>query len=154
MQMGVKIVQAGIDDASEILELQKIAYQKEAVLYDDWNIPPLIQTLSEIQYEMRKKIFLKAIRNERIIGSVRAYLNADSCIIGRLIVHPECQGKGIGTLLMQKIEGQFVNARRFELFTGAKSVDNIRLYQKLGYAEYRQENLPSKVRLVFMEKLK
>lgn len=153
-QMDIKIVQANLDDASEILELQKIAYQNEAALYDDWNIPPLTQTLPEIQNEFKNAVFLKATLNDRIIGSVRASLNSDTCMIGRLIVHPEYQHKGIGSLLIRKIELQFHNAKKFELFTGTKSVDNIRLYQKLGYVEYRQEDLSPKVRIVFMEKQK
>ena len=152
--MNIEIIQANLDDASEILALQKIAYQKEASLYNDWNIPPLTQTLPEIQKEFKTNVFVKAILGDRIIGSVRAWLNSDTCMIGRLIVHPEYQRKGIGTLLMQKIESQFPNAKRFELFTGTKSIDNIRLYQKLGYVEYRQENLSPKVRIVFMEKFK
>jgi len=152
-QMDIKIVQASFGDASEILSLQKIAYQKEATLYDDCNIPPLTQTLTEIQNEFKTAVFLKAILNDRIIGSVRASVNTDTCMIGRLIVQPEYQRKGIGTLLMQSIESQFPNAKRFELFTGSKSIDNIRLYQKLGYIEYSQEDLSQKVRIVFMEKL-
>jgi len=38
------------------------------------------------------------------------------------------------------------------LFTGVKSTDNIRLYQKLGYRKLREEDLSPKVRLVFMGK--
>lgn len=153
-QMDIKIVQASFDDASEILELQKIAYQKEAALYDDYNIPPLTQTLTEIQNEFKKAIFLKATLNDRIIGSVRASVQTGTCMIGRLIVHPEFQRQGIGTLLMQEIEGRFPKSKRFELFTGTMSVDNIRLYQRLGYMEYSQENLSTNVRIVFMEKQK
>lgn len=151
--MDIRIFQANIDDASEILALQKIAYQKEAILYNDWNIPPLTQTFPEIQAEFENRVFLKAVFGDRIVGSVRASLNSDNCKIGRLIVHPEYQRKGIGTLLMQNIESQFPSATRFELFTGTKSVDNIRLYQKLEYVEYRQEDLSPKVRIVFMEKI-
>jgi len=39
---------ASIEDASEILSLQKVCYQSEAEIYRDYNIPPLIQTLEEI----------------------------------------------------------------------------------------------------------
>ena len=152
--MDIKIIQAGLDDASEILALQKIAYQKEAALYDDWNIPPLTQTLPEIQNEFKTIVFLKAILNDRIMGSVRASLDSETCMIGRLIVHPEYQSSGIGTLLLKNIENVFSKAKRFELFTGTKSVDNIRLYQKLGYGEYRQQDLSPNVRIVFMEKQK
>lgn len=152
--MDIEIVQASSNDASEILALQKIAYQKEANLYDDWNIPPLTQTIPEIHAEFEKSIFLKAILDGKIIGSVRASLDSGTCTIGRLVVHPDYQGNGIGSLLMKKIETVFSSATRFELFTGTMSVDNIRLYQKLGYAECRQQDLSQKVRIVFMEKLK
>ena len=61
-------------------------------------------------------------------------------------------GKGIGTLIMGKIEAAFPHAERFELFTGIRSTNNIRLYQRLGYREYREEDLSPNVRIVFMEK--
>lgn len=150
--MDFKIVQADIDDTPEILELQKLAYQKEATLYNDWTIPPLTQTLSEIRAECENSVFLKAQWEARIVGSVRAIFESGTCKIGRLIVHPDYQRKGIGSLLMKSIEASFPNAKRFELFTGTKSADNIRLYQKLGYKKYHQQDLSQKVRIIFMEK--
>ena len=150
--MDVTIVQAKRDDVPEILELQKIAYQLEAILYDDWTIPPLTQTFSDIQAEFEKSVFLKAQWEARIVGSVRAFFDSGTCKIGRLIVHPDYQRMGIGSLLMRNIEAFFPHARRFELFTGTRSADNIRLYRKLGYKEYRQQDLSPKVRIVFMEK--
>jgi len=152
--MDISIVQASPEDAAEILALQKVAYQSEAKLNDDWTIPPLTQTLSEIDAEFGTKIFLKAMYADRIIGSVRASLDSDTCLVGRLIVHPDYRGKGIGTLLMGRIETVFSHAERFELFTGAKSIHNIRLYQRLGYREHCVGGLSPKVRLVFMEKRK
>ncbi len=152
--MDISIVQASPEDAVEILALQKLAYQSEAELNDDWTIPPLTQTLPEILSEFETKVVLKAMCAGIIIGSVRAYLDYDygTCQVGRLIVRPDFQGKWIGTLLMDKIEKAFPHAERFELFTGIKSLNNIRLYQRLGYKEYREEDLSPKVRLVFMEK--
>jgi GNAT superfamily N-acetyltransferase len=114
--------------------------------------PPLTETLPEIMSEFETKVFLKAVHAARIIGSVRDTLDSGTCQIGRLIVHPDYQRKGIGTLLMGRIETAFSRAERFELFTGIKSTNNIQLYQRLGYREYREEDLSPKVRLVFMEK--
>jgi GNAT superfamily N-acetyltransferase len=150
--MDVSIVQASPEDAEDILSLQRAAYRSEAILNDDWTIPPLTQTLPEVQAEFETRVFLKAVCGDRIVGSVRAFLSAGTCRVGRLIVHPDCRGKGIGTSLMERIEAVFSRAERFELFTGAKSIDNIRLYQRLGYRKYREEDLSSRVRLVFMEK--
>jgi len=150
--MDISIIQASRGDAAEILALQKVAYQSEAKLNNDLTIPPLLQTLSDIETEFETRIFLKAVQAGKIIGSVRAFLNSGTCLIGRLIVHPEYQGQGIGTQLMRRIESLCSSAERFELFTGTKSIHNIRFYQKLGYREFRQEELTPKVRLVFMEK--
>jgi ribosomal protein S18 acetylase RimI-like enzyme len=150
--MDIKITKAEISDLHEILRLQKLAYQKEANLYDDWSIPPLTQTINDIEEEYLSSLFLKA-QFDDIVGSVRASIEYGTCRIGRLIVHPDHQRKGIGSLLVKKIEESFPDANRFELFTGTKSVDSIRLYRKLGYKEYREHDLSEKVKIVFMEKV-
>ncbi len=120
--MAVTILQSDIRDAAEILTLQKLAYQREALLYDDWSIPPLTQTLPDIEAEFVSKVVLKAVDGNTIVGSVRASLDGATCRIGRLIVHPDSQRKGIGTLLMEKIEKTFSHAERFDLFTGSRSM--------------------------------
>jgi ribosomal protein S18 acetylase RimI-like enzyme len=149
------VIMTGADsrDAGEILALQIKAYLSEAELNGDFSIPPLTQTLSEIESEFPEKIFLKAVHDERIVGSVRGYLNSGTCFIGRLIVHPGWQGRGIGSMLMDGIEKAFPKAERFELFTGTRSSANIRLYERLGYKKFREGDMSPKVRLVFMEKL-
>ena len=149
-----EIVRADISDAAEILELQKLAYQSEAVLYDDWSIPPLTQSLNQIKKEFDEMIFLKVCDSGRLIGSVRASIHDGAGNIGRLIVHPEFQHKGIGTRLMLAIETEFPSVRRFELFTGSRSEGNIRLYERLDYRIFHTDRLSPQVELVFLEKLR
>jgi len=98
-------------------------------------------------------VFLKAIQENKIIGSVRAYEVNDSCYIGRLFVHPNFQKKGIGKRLIIEIENKFQNVDRYELFTGQKSINNISLYQKLGYKEYKKEKISDFIIRVYLEKL-
>lgn len=143
---------ANVEDLEEILSLQKLAYSGEAAIYNDYTIPPLTQTLDETRVEFENQFFLKASVNGRIIGSVRAYMQQETCFIGKLIVHPDFQNRGIGTRLMKEIEQRFRQASRYELFTGYKSERNLHLYQKLGYKEFRRESITDKVTLVFLEK--
>jgi hypothetical protein len=59
--MDIFAVQTSPDDADEILALQKMAYQSEAKLNDEWIISPLTETLPEIMSEFETKVFLKAV---------------------------------------------------------------------------------------------
>jgi hypothetical protein len=85
----MEIERATVLDAEEILSLQKLAYRSEAEIYNDFNIPPLVQTLESIEKDFENQYFLKAVMDGKIIGSVRAYTKEGTCYIGRLIVHPD-----------------------------------------------------------------
>ncbi|MBW1710273.1 MAG: GNAT family N-acetyltransferase [Deltaproteobacteria bacterium] len=150
----MKIERSVVEDLPEILILQKLAYRSEAEIYNDFSIPPLTQTLEEIQEDFRRQKFLKALANDKITGSCRAYSKGDTCYIGRLIVHPDFQNQGIGAKLMNKIEAIFKDAKRFEVFTGHKSERNIYLYQKLGYKQFTVEEIHAGLTLVYLEKFK
>ncbi len=146
------ITRAGREDAAEILALQKRAYQSEAEIYGDSEIPPLVQTLSDMEADTERQVVLKAALAGRIIGSVRARERDGTCLIGRVIVDPACQGRGLGQRLMRAIEEHFARAQRFELFTGERSERNLRFYQKLGYRVFRVDQVSPKLSLVFLEK--
>jgi ribosomal protein S18 acetylase RimI-like enzyme len=148
----VKIVLAQQEDLSEILQLQKLCFFIEAKLYDFYDIPQLNQTLEEITLDFSSQLFLKAVLNGRIVGSVRAYQEGEACHVGRLFVHPDYQNRGLGTKLMNEIEALFKDAKRFELLTGHKNSKNLYLYQKLGYRIIRTEALNDKLTFVYLEK--
>ena len=146
------ITYADINDAQEILDLQKLAYQMEAERYNDYSLPPLTQTLQGIQNDFFKMIVLKAEVDDKIVGSVRAYAENGTCYIGRLIVHPDYMGRGIGTKLMHRIEDEFKeDVHRFELFTGQQTAGALHIYFKMGYQEFRQKEMTTHT-LVFLEK--
>lgn len=149
----MEILQATITDAEEILKLQKLAYQIEAERYNDYNIPPLKQTIDEIKEQFKTHIFLKAVSEGEILGTVRAYEKDETCYIGKLAVLPNKQNQGIGTALMKEIEKYFI-PKRFELFVGSKSDNNIHLYQKLGFNVYKTGNYEcGHIEILYMEKI-
>ncbi len=150
--MTVSIVSATADDAEAILLLQKMAYQSEAAIYEDFSLPPLTETLEQLRGLFRSHRFLKAIAGQQIIGSVRGVVCEGTCQIGRLIVHPAWQRQGIGTRLLQTLEAQFPEAERFELFTGHQSTGNLRLYEKLGYSRTKTIVVHQRLQLVYLQK--
>lgn len=147
------IAEAAVEDAQDILDLQKLAYQSEAEIYSDFSIAPLTQALEELRKDFEDKIFLKSVMHDKIIGSVRAYMKDGACHVGRLVVHPSYQNYGLGRKMMHKIEAFFPQARRFEVFTGHKSRRNIYFYQRLGYKIFKREHISPLRDRVFMEKL-
>ena len=149
----MQIETADINDAAEILLLQKEAFQSEAKTYNDFEIPPLTETLDDLKQLFKNHIFLKATVDGKIVGSVRASLNNGTCHIGRLVVDPQFQNQGIGKKLLFEIERKCASCKRFELFTGIKSAKNIHLYEKEGYRAYKTEAVSGKLSLICFEKV-
>ncbi|MBU1153972.1 GNAT family N-acetyltransferase [bacterium] len=151
--MNYQIEKAEINDAEEILKIQKLAYQIEANRYNNYDIPPLKQTVEELKNQFKDHIILKAESNNKIIGTVRAYEKNGTCYVGRLAIHPDMQNQGIGTALMEEIE-KLYNPKRYELFVGSKSDNNIYLYQKLGYNIYERNQYEcGNIEIFYMERI-
>ena len=148
----MNVQRATADDASEILALQKLAYQSEADLYGVYDIPPLTQTLAEMEADLERQVVPKIVQEDHVVGSVRAYEKEGACHIGRLIVHPNHQNRGLGTRLLHEIEAAFPRAERYALFTGHKSERNLYLYGKLGYTEFNRETVNQVLTIVYLDK--
>lgn len=149
----MQIKEAQIDDLHEILDLQKLCYHENAVRYNDFYIPPLMETIEELKNDFRYSIILKAVEDSHIIGSVRGNMKNDTCFIGRLVVHPQFQNKGIGRQLMSAIENQFSAVNRYELFTGFRDDKNLYIYNKMGYKEFKQVKINEDLTFIYLEKL-
>jgi len=148
--MGIN--KAKYEDLAEILNLQKLAYQSEAELLNDYSIQPLTQTLTELQNEFNNGIVLKLIEeNNQIVGSVRAHEENNRVYIGKLIVHPDFQNKGFGIELLNTIESYF-EKKTFELFTSSKSEKNLNIYKKNGYKEFRREKGSNNFEFIYLQK--
>jgi hypothetical protein len=52
---------------------------------------------------------------------------------------------------LEAAEKKFNNAKRFELFTGYKSEKNLFLYKKLGYKEFKDEQI-NEMTIKYLEK--
>lgn len=129
----------GDGDCGEILTLQRAAYVTEAQAHDDLGMPPLTQTLGQLRAELADPaVTAWGIRERgRLVACVRVRL-ADrvTAEIGRLTVAPDRQGAGLGSGLLRAAEARLpAEVTVIRLFTGERSQANLRLYQRLGYAE-------------------
>ena len=148
----LKISKADIEDLQEILNLQYLAYQSEAALFGSRDIPPLKQTLDEVIEEYHKGIILKLVDTDNlIIGSIRAWEMKGTIYIGKLMIHPNYRQRGYGTKLLSEIE-KYYPQKRYELFTSTRSIDNIRLYQRMGYRVFGHRRVDDKLEFVYLEK--
>jgi ribosomal protein S18 acetylase RimI-like enzyme len=146
------IADASVDDAESILALQKAAYEREARRYDDWTIPPMIETLGSVRDQIAQHVVLKAVMDGRLVGSVRGVATDGVCEVCRLSVDPGLQRRGIGSALIAAVEARFPDIEAFELFTGNRSVENLRLYDRHGYRHARTMVLSPAVSLVYLRK--
>ena len=89
-ELTVEIAKADVKDAEEILSLQKLAYRQQAKLYNDFQIPPLLESLNQLKVNFETHVFLKATVDGKIVGSVKVLRKGDTCEVGRLMVHPDC----------------------------------------------------------------
>ena len=152
--MQVCIERALPGDAEEILRLQRRAYEGEAEVYRGVLFAPLAETVDDVHAKFAEHLILKATCDGRpqIVGSVRLFHQGDTCHLGRLIVEPALQNRGIGSRLMHAAEDHVPEAKRFELFTGQHNHRNISFYEKLGYRIFKTVPRNERLQWVYMEK--
>lgn len=142
------------DDAGEVLTLQRAAFVQEAQIYGTPQLPPLTQTLAELEAELVDNLGCVAVDGTRIVGAVRARRDGELLLVGRLTIAPDQQGRGIGTRLLAAVEerGAALGATEAELFTGSLSEANLRLYLREGYVETQRVPGDEGIEQVFLRK--
>jgi ribosomal protein S18 acetylase RimI-like enzyme len=145
-----EILELGVDDAGELLTLQRAAYATEAQIYSDPFLPALTQTIDELRTELAGPA-LGIRENGRLVAALRWFLENDTAHIGRITVAPDAQGRGFGTALLREAERRS-GASVFELFTGHLSLANLRLYEREGYRQTMRMPLREGVELIYLQK--
>ncbi len=140
-------------DAGEVFTVQRAAYVTEAQHYGDPHLAPLTESLDEVRAAVVSGHVLVAREGGRLVGAVRGSVREATCHIGRLVVAPDVQGRGIGRALLAAVEELHAGrVERFALFTGHRSEGNLRLYRAAGYRETHTVAVDASVSLVHMTK--
>ena len=129
MEIGVRVERAEPKDLDEIYEIEVKCFGRES--YSKWIYRWLLKD--------ERTIFLKAIRNDTILGFIVGRVErSGKRLVGRIYtlnVRPKLRGKGIGKLLMKIIEESFKREGCEEIILEV-AVDNLpalNLYRRMGY---------------------
>jgi tRNA (guanine37-N1)-methyltransferase len=125
-------------DAGELYTLQRACWVQEMHDNPGVRIWALEESLDDVRRWIAADTVLVARSAGRLVGAVRARLHERQggavWDIGRLMVAPDLQGRGLGRQLLERIEMLAPErATSFELFTGAGSLRNQKMYKRAGY---------------------
>ena len=134
-----EVVPATPGDAGELLTLQRACWVQEALANESLtDIPALHESLEDVLGWLGTWSTWVVRSEGRLVGAVRGRLEdgpgGPVWDIGRIMVVPDLQGRGLGRALLAHIEAVAApEAVGYLLFTGARSTDNISMYKKAGY---------------------
>ncbi|MGB5951389.1 MAG: tRNA (guanosine(37)-N1)-methyltransferase TrmD [Ornithinimicrobium sp.] len=121
-------------DAAEIMVLSRACWLPEGREHDSFEIPALAETVDDVALWLTQWHTWTVRVAGRLIGGVRARRSGDNWDIGRLMVSPDLQGRGLGSALLTYAEAAApADVRGYVLFTGGRSVANLRMYKRAGY---------------------
>jgi tRNA (guanine37-N1)-methyltransferase len=133
-------------DAGEIFTLTRACWLQELQANPGVVIPALEESPDDAVRGIEEWTTFVAVAGGRIVGSTRGRIAGDAgglddagrhgsvWDVGRVMTAPDLQGRGLGRRLLQLIEDAApAEVTSYELRTGARSVDNLRMYKKAGY---------------------
>ncbi len=137
-------------DAAELLVLQRACWVREGLAAQGrWVVPPLVEELPDVVAGLEEwTTFAVRVRSAagspgRLVGSVRGRVRpADPTCweVGRLMVAPDLQGRGLGRELLALGESAApAPVTAYWLTTGILEEGNQRFYRRAGYRLVRGE---------------
>lgn len=142
-------------DAGELWTLQRACLVTDAQDNDNASIPPLTESFDQARAALDQWQTWVVRSHGRLIGSVRGrtVTTGDSTAweIGRLMVAPDIQGRGLGSRLLQHVlDRADPAASSYLLVTGANSRRTIKWYAKAGFRAGRPTVTEDGARIVTM----
>lgn len=139
-------------DHEQVISVQHAAFAAVAAQYQDPDLPPLAENVSDLSSWLGQGRFGWAAREGcLVIASIRGELIGTDLYLSRLSVSPDHQGRGIASALLCRAE-QVPGAATSRLSTGHRSDQALAMYYRAGYRKEFQEVVNSQVTLVHLVK--
>ncbi len=111
--------------------LQHTAYRIEAERAGFQHVPPILETMSQLQSSEQN--YIGFFHEECLWGALSYVIDDTSLTICRLMVDPEHFRQGIAFQLIEHIIETSHQIQEFIVYTGAKNTAAVQLYQKHGF---------------------
>ena len=142
-----------LEDAENMLEIQRRAFAEEGRRSESQEIPPLTESLASIVEHIENQTALTASVNGKVVGAIRGIVTDGVCTVRALVVELTQQGRGIGSSLLKALEKALPEVRRFDLTTNTVMERNVPFYERHGYRVVELTRYSEKITLAQMNKV-
>lgn len=147
--MSVRLSRTKLEEAEQLLEIQKKAFVDDLLKYQDHEGSPVNEPIERLRKKIELFLYYTIWLNDEIIGGIDIRDLGDGKFrLNRIFISPEYQGKGLGTQVMQLIEVEFPRAVQWSLDTPYLNIKNHHFYEKLGYIKVGEHEITEKLRLI------
>jgi GNAT superfamily N-acetyltransferase len=150
MSASFELRRATADDAEAIRSLTRAAYTKW--IGPDGREPKPMR--ADYEAAVRTHRFDLLCLEGALAALIETVDEGETLLVENVAVAPAHQGRGLGTRLLALADeiARAESKARLRLYTNARWTENIRLYQRLGYAIDREENVAPGLVRVHMSK--
>lgn len=126
-----KIDISDFDQANAVLNLQTLAYKKEAEEANVEQLPYLEYSLSALEKSINT--FVGAYLEGKLVGVISFFITTSKTMdIHLFMIHPEHQRLGIGSRLLEYVQGNYPDVKKIIAQSGSKNYQAIDFYKKHG----------------------
>lgn len=130
----IALKKASVDDADELLALQREVFMPLYKKYHDHETSPVTQTMERFSARFERGEYYKILFEGKLAGSVFVYEKSPGLMRLHIInVLEKHHNKGIAQEVMKMLEHMYPEADAWELDTILNEERNCYLYEKMGY---------------------
>lgn len=134
MHSRISLKKASIEDAEELLALQREVFMPLYKKYNDHETSPVTQTMERFKAKFGRGDYFKILFEAELAGSVFVYEKSPGLMRLHIInILEKYHNKGIAQAVMKRLEIMYPEADAWELDTILTEERNCYLYEKMGY---------------------
>ncbi|WLR54430.1 bifunctional NUDIX hydrolase family protein/GNAT family N-acetyltransferase [Mesobacillus subterraneus] len=132
----ITLKKASVDDAEELLALQKEVFMPLYKKYKDHETSPVTQSMERFTARFDRGDYFKILFEAELAGSVFVYEKSPGLMRLHIInILEKYHNKGIAQVVMKRLELLYPEAEAWELDTIQSEERNCYVYEKMGYKQ-------------------